>query len=78
MRLIPVKTETVPAKCTLPANFTGEWVNTANFDAMMQINSTMMVEKWRPDTGRIKQETFVCQEQRGTRFVMARLGVNGW
>lgn len=77
LRLIPVKTETVPAKCTLPANFTGEWVNTANFDAMVQINSTMMVEKWRPDTGRVKQEIFVCQEQRGSRFVMARLGVNG-
>ncbi|CAG2168827.1 unnamed protein product [Oppiella nova] len=77
LRLFPVKTEVVPAKCTLPQNFTGIWVNTANFDAEVSINATYMVEKWRPDTGRVKQEIYVCQERRGTRFVMARLGING-
>jgi len=77
LRLYPVKTEVVPAKCTLPQNFTGVWINTANFDAEVTINSTYMVEKWKPDTGRVKQEIYVCQERRGTRFVMARLGING-
>ncbi|KAH7640295.1 hypothetical protein HUG17_7762 [Dermatophagoides farinae] len=77
LRLFPVRAELVQAKCTLPQNFSGIWVNTANFDAEVTINSTTMVEKWRPDTGRIKQEIFICQEQRGSRFVMARLGVNG-
>ena len=78
LRLFPVKTEIVPAKCTLPQNFTGIWVNTANFDAEVAINATYMVEKWKPDTGRVKQEIYVCQERRGTRYVMARLGINGW
>ena len=78
LRLFPVKTESVPAKCTLPQNFTGVLINTANFDAEVVVNSTTMVEKWYPDTNRLKQEIFVCQEQRGSRFVMARLGINGW
>lgn len=77
LHLFPVKAEDVPAKCHLPNNFTGVWVNTANFDSEVQINSTHMVEKWQPDTGRTKQEIFVCQEQRGSRYVMARLGING-
>lgn len=77
LHLIPVKAESVPAKCLLPDNFTGIWINTANFDAEVSINSTHMVEKWSPDTGRVKQEIFVCQERRDTRFVMARLGING-
>ncbi|KAF7491483.1 hypothetical protein SSS_01040 [Sarcoptes scabiei] len=77
LRLFPVRTELVQSKCTLPQNFSGIWINTANFDAEVTINSTTMIERWRPDTGRIKQEIFICQEQRGSRFVMARLGVNG-
>lgn len=78
LRLYPVKTETVPAKCNLPDNYTGIWVNTANFDAEVTINSTHMVERWKPDTGRVKQEIYICQERRGSRFVMARMGINGW
>lgn len=77
LHLYPVKAESVPPKCLLPDNFTGIWINTANFDAEVTINATHMVEKWNPDTGRVKQEIFVCQERRDTRFVMARLGING-
>lgn len=77
IHLFPVKTEVVPAKCSLPNNYTGVWVNTANFDSEVTINSTHMTEKWNPDSGRVKQEIFVCQERRGTRFVMARYGING-
>lgn len=76
-RLSPIKDDTVTPKCTLPQNMTGVWINTANFDAEVTIDSTKMVERWKPDTGRIKQETYVCIENRGNRFVMARLGVNG-
>jgi len=76
-RLSPIKDENVTPKCTLPQNMTGVWINTANFDAEVTIDSTKMVERWKPDTGRIMQETYVCIENRGSRFVMARLGVNG-
>lgn len=76
-RLAPIKDETVTPKCTLPQNMTGVWINTANFDAEVTIDSTKMVERWKPDTGRLKQETYVCIENRGSRYVMARLGVNG-
>lgn len=78
LRMIPVEAEIVPPKCSLPDNYTGVWINTANFDAEVTINITHMIEKWNPDTGRVKQEMYVCQEKRGSRFVMARLGINGW
>lgn len=76
-RLSAIKDESVTPKCTLPQNMTGSWINTANFDAEVSIDSTRIVERWKPDTGRIKQETYVCVENRGSRYVMARLGVNG-
>lgn len=76
-RLSPIKDDNIAPKCTLPQNMTGTWINTANFDAEVIIDSTKMVERWKPDTGRIKQETYVCIENRGNRYVMARLGVNG-
>lgn len=77
LRLEPVKTDVIPPKCKLPENFTGEWVNTANFDAEVRINSTHIIEHWKPDQGREKQEVYVCQEKRDTRIVLARLGING-
>lgn len=52
--MIPVEAEIVPPKCSLPDNYTGVWVNTANFDAEVTINATHMVEKWNPDTGNKK------------------------
>lgn len=76
-RLSAIKDDNVLPKCTLPQNITGIWINTANFDAEVTIDSKKMVERWKPDTGRIKQETYVCIENRGSRYVMARLGVNG-
>ena len=40
MRLKPVRSATVVPTCLLPENFTGEWINTANIDADVFINST--------------------------------------
>ncbi|XP_076318549.1 protein undicht isoform X2 [Tachypleus tridentatus] len=77
LRLNRVKAEIVPPKCKLPDNFTGIWINTANFDAEVNINVTHMIETWKPDQGRVQKEVYVCQERRGTRFVMARMGING-
>ena len=77
LKLMPIKTEVVAPKCTLPHNFTGIWINPPNFDAIVTINSTHMTEKWNPDTGRVKKEIYVCQERKGTRYMMARLGING-
>ncbi|XP_065201413.1 uncharacterized protein LOC135832217 [Planococcus citri] len=77
LRITPVKAEVVEPGCRLPQNFTGEWVNTANIDADVSINETHIVETWYPDAGRYRKTIYVCQEQRDTRFMMARLTVDG-
>lgn len=76
-RLSAIKDDNVAPRCTLAHNMTGTWINTANFDAEVTIDNTKIIESWKPDTGRIRQETYVCMENRGNRYVMARLGVNG-
>lgn len=72
-----VKTEVVAPSCTLPDNFTGTWLNTANFDARVEINKTHMVERWKPDTGRFKEQIYVCVSRRENRYLMARHGIYG-
>lgn len=76
-RMEQVKTEVVLPRCQLPDNFTGTWLNTASFDAEMIINKTHMVERWKPDTGRFKEQIYVCIERRQNRVLMARHGIHG-
>ena len=78
MRLRPVRSETVEPTCLLPENFTGEWINTANIDADVFVNSTHIVETWHPDVSRWRKAVYVCKEQRDSRFMMARLTIDGW
>ena len=52
MRLTPVRSKVVTPGCLLPENFTGDWINTANIDADVFINSTHVVEEWHPDVSR--------------------------
>ena len=78
MRLKPVRSEIVKPSCLLPENFTGEWINTANIDADVFINSTHIVEEWHPDVSRWRKAVYVCQEQKDTRYLMARLTIDGW
>jgi len=77
MRLRPVRSETVEPTCLLPENFTGEWINTANIDADVFVNSTHIVETWHPDVSRWRKAVYVCKEQRDSRFMMARLTIDG-
>ena len=77
MRLDPVRSRSVVPGCLLPENFTGEWINTANIDANVVINSTHMVETWHPDVSRWRKAVYVCMEQRDTRYMMARLTIDG-
>lgn len=77
LHLEPVKTEAVPPKCKLPDNYKGVWINTANFDAEVIINETHIVERWKPDQGREKEQVYICHERRDSRFVLTRLGING-
>ncbi|XP_023330800.1 uncharacterized protein LOC111703156 [Eurytemora carolleeae] len=77
MLLTPVKQVTVQPGCFLPENFTGEWINTANIDAEVTINSTHIVEIWHPDVGRTRKNIYVCKEQKDNRYMMARLTVEG-
>ena len=93
MQMTPVRSLTVEPGCLLPENFTGvptslfliiiqsvagEWVNTANIDADVKINSTHIIEKWNPDVGRWRKVIYICVEQRDSRYMMARLTVDGW
>jgi hypothetical protein len=55
---------------------TGQWINTANIDADVDINSTHIVETWHPDVSRWRKAVYVCQEKRDTRYMMARFGNN--
>lgn len=73
-----VKSKTVAPGCLLPQNFSGDWINTANMGADVFINKTHLIEIWRPDDIRFKQTIYVCREQRGSRYMMARLTVDGW
>jgi len=77
IQMTPVRPLTVEPGCLLPENFTGEWINTANIDANVIINSTHIIEKWNPDVGRWRKVIYICVEQRDTRYLMARLAVDG-
>jgi len=75
---ISVKSEVVEPGCRLPQNFSGDWINTANIDADIFINETHIIETWYPDEGRYRRTIYVCRQQRDTRYMMARLTVDGW
>uniref|UniRef100_T1J8A6 Uncharacterized protein n=1 Tax=Strigamia maritima TaxID=126957 RepID=T1J8A6_STRMM len=77
LQLTPVKAEVVIPGCNFPQNFTGSWINTANIDAEVIMNTTHIIETWHPDTYRYRRHIYVCQEQRGERYMLARLGVDG-
>ncbi|KAL9891396.1 uncharacterized protein LOC119638746 [Glossina fuscipes] len=77
LNLTPVKAEYVEPGCTLPQNFTGEWVNTANIDADVIISETHINETYYPDKARYRRTIYVCRERRGNRVMMARLTVDG-
>lgn len=64
--------------CRLPQNYSGDWVNTANMDADVFINETHIIETWYPDEARFRRTIYICREQRGSRYMMARLTVDGW
>ncbi|GAB6031676.1 hypothetical protein CHUAL_009430 [Chamberlinius hualienensis] len=76
-RMTPVKAEIVTPGCNFPQNFTGKWINTAKLDAEVIINSTHIIETWWPDQHRFRRHVYVCLEQRDSRFMLARLGVDG-
>ena len=64
-------------KNLLPLFTPGEWINTANIDADVFINSTHIVETWHPDVSRWRKAVYVCKEQRDSRYMMARLTIDG-
>ena len=68
----------VTVEPVLPENFTGAWVNTVNIDADVVMNSTHIVETWHPDVGRWRKAIYICKQQRDSRYMMARLTVDGW
>lgn len=47
-------------------------------DADVFINETHVIETWYPDEARFRRTIYVCREQRGSRYMMARLTVDGW
>ncbi|CAB4061943.1 unnamed protein product [Lepeophtheirus salmonis] len=78
LKLTPVRSQLVEPTCHLPENFTGEWINTANVDADVIINSTHIIERWHPDDSRYRKVIYVCKEQRDdSRYMMGRLTIDG-
>ncbi|EDS36537.1 conserved hypothetical protein [Culex quinquefasciatus] len=76
-RVTPVKSEVVEPGCRFPQNFTGDWINTANIDAEVQVNETHIIETYYPDRARFRRTIYVCREQRDSRIMTARLTVDG-
>lgn len=74
---VTVKAEVVEPGCRLPQNFSGDWINTANIDADVFINDTHIIETYHPDEGRYRRSIYVCRETRDSRYMMARLTVDG-
>lgn len=77
MTPMPVQPRAVEPGCVLPANYTGRWINTANTDSDILINATHIEERARPDRGAEQQTFFVCKQQYGNRYLMARLAIGG-
>ena len=73
-----MKQQIVKPGCLLPQNFSGEWINTAHTEADVVINQTHIIETTYPDVGRQRKTIYVCREQRDSRYLMARLNIDGW
>ncbi|XP_071546412.1 LOW QUALITY PROTEIN: uncharacterized protein [Panulirus ornatus] len=75
-KLSYAKFEEVTPGCFLPRNLTGKWQSTGLGEAEVVINATHMQETiWRGYAA--KTSTYVCLEQRGNRYLMAKLSVEG-
>lgn len=75
---ILVKSKPEEPGCLLPRNFTGFWMNTAHTEADVEINETHIIETAYPDEGRYRKTIYVCKEQKDSRYLMARLNIDGW
>ncbi|CAF1338792.1 unnamed protein product [Rotaria sp. Silwood1] len=63
--------EVPTATCLFPANFTGDWINTANIDAKTIINSTHIHEIARINNRHWLRETFhVCQQRSRQQYLI--------
>lgn len=78
LKLTPIKAKVVEPGCRLPQNMTGNWINTVNINADIMINETHIIETWHPDAARVRKTIYVCRETRDSRYMMARLTVDGW
>ncbi|KAG0717147.1 hypothetical protein GWK47_055065 [Chionoecetes opilio] len=75
-RLSYAKHEVVTSGCYLPRNLTGRWQSTGPGEAQMVINATDIRETtWRGYAA--KTTSYTCLEQRGDRYLMAKLSVEG-
>ncbi|XP_069961245.1 uncharacterized protein [Cherax quadricarinatus] len=75
-RLSYVKHEVVPPGCFLPRNLTGDWQSTGPGEPHLTINATHIQETtWRGYSA--KTSIYVCLQHRGSRYLMAKLSVEG-
>ncbi|XP_045599325.2 uncharacterized protein [Procambarus clarkii] len=75
-RLSYVKHEDVSPGCFLPSNLTGRWESTGAGEPQVVINATHIQETiWRGYSA--KTSSYVCLQQRGDRYLMAKLSVEG-
>ncbi|XP_050692981.1 uncharacterized protein LOC126983871 isoform X2 [Eriocheir sinensis] len=70
------KHEVITPGCYLPRNLTGKWQSTGLGEAQIVINATHIRETtWRGYAA--KTTSYACLEQRGNRYLMAKLSVEG-
>ncbi|XP_047491560.1 uncharacterized protein LOC125040845 [Penaeus chinensis] len=75
-RLSYAKHEEVSPGCLLPRNMTGKWISTGSGEPEVTVNSTHISEStWRGYS--MKTAHYVCLQQRGNRYLTAKLSVEG-
>ncbi|KAK3855591.1 hypothetical protein Pcinc_038019 [Petrolisthes cinctipes] len=76
LRLTPAQSEALNPGCFLPHNVTGQWQATGLGEALVKINSTHLLETTTRGYS-TRTAAHVCMEQRGNRYLMARLSSEG-
>lgn len=78
LRIKPIKADMGEPGCRLPNDFSGYWANAAKIDADLLINETHLIETFNQGKDRSHRSTYVCKEQRDSRFMMAHMANDGW
>ncbi|CAK9302472.1 unnamed protein product [Gordionus sp. m RMFG-2023] len=77
LRLTQMEFSRVLPTCHFPKNFSGNWINTANYDSRVVINSTHIYEENLQNQMLLRKTYYVCKESMGNYYLTARLSYSG-